>query len=95
MSRYEFLPDGWSATYSLAIGWDEALGTFLAGMIDGAIGLDDNSVILWLGGTPPHYSDLDEMMRTFNARIAGQLHAVALTQEMRSMLLRDESAVRR
>ncbi len=59
-------------------------------MIDGAIGLDDNSVVIWLGGMPPLYTDLDAMLRTLNARIGSRLPTIALTPEMRATLLKDQ-----
>jgi hypothetical protein len=89
MSRYEFVPPGWSATFSFAIGWDVPLDTFFAQVIDTSISEDDDRVIVWVGAMPPYYRDLDAMLWEVNGRIAGRLPAVALLGDMRATLIKD------
>lgn len=89
MSRHEFLPQGWSATYSFAIGWDVPLHTYFAQVIDTSISEDEDRVIAWLGGMPPYYRDLDALLREVNARIGGTLPPVALPKRLRATLAKD------
>jgi len=90
MSRYEYVPSCWSSTCSFAIGWDDALQTYFAQVLDHSIGEDDDGVTVWLGGMPPHYSGLDEMMQAVNGRINGKLPAVILPKELRAALMKDK-----
>jgi hypothetical protein len=89
MSRYEFLPRGWSSPYTFAIGWDVPLDTYFAQVMDLSIDPDDDCVIAWVGGMPPYYHDLDAMLREVNTRISGELPAIALPEETRAKLMKD------
>jgi hypothetical protein len=66
MSRYIFLPPRWSAHMELAVGWDPALETYFAHVMDHSLQRDDDGVIEWIGGLPPHYRDIDAMMQVLN-----------------------------
>jgi hypothetical protein len=90
MSRYEYHPPNWPDNHSFAVGWDPALETFFAQVMDHSISRNDDCVILWVGGPPPHYSDVDEMMGAVNSRIKGQSEHITLTQAMRKRLIRDK-----
>jgi hypothetical protein len=90
MSRYEFLPPGWSSTYSFAIGWDGPLSTYFGQVIDSSISDDDDRVIVWAGAMPPYYSDLDKMMCAVNDGITGKLPAITLATAMRAQLIKDK-----
>jgi hypothetical protein len=90
MSRYEFLPLTWSSTYSLAVGWDEPLRTYFAQVMNYAKVRDDDCVIAWVGGSPPYYAELDDMMRAVNAAITGTLPAITLSKDMQAMLTKDK-----
>ena len=89
MSRYEFLPAGWQQPKSFAVGWDPALETYFAQVMDYAIGRDDGCVILWIGALLPHYRDIDELMRAVNDRIRGTLPEITLTDSRRDRLVKD------
>ena len=82
MSRYEFLPPRWPDHIALAIGWDRPLNTFFAQVMDYSKGEDDDCVLVWVGGLPPYFSDLDAMMGVVNNRLRGRLPAIALTKEL-------------
>ena len=89
MSRYEFLPPGWSTDYSFAVGWDRPLETFFAQVMDYSVSQDDDCVIVWVGALPPYFADVDATMQVVNGRIRGRLPAITLTREMRERLIRD------
>jgi hypothetical protein len=89
MSRYEYLPKHWPDHLSFAVGWDPALDTYFAQVLDQSISQDDDCVIVWLGAMPPHYDHIDELMQALNRRILGRLHPVTLTARMRATLIRD------
>ena len=89
MSRYEYLPRHWPGHLSFAVGWDPAVQTYFAQVMDYSISHDDDCVILWLGALPPHYTDVEALMRELNRRPLGRLHPVVLTETMRRELIRD------
>jgi hypothetical protein len=90
MSRYEYLPRLWPDHISFAVGWDPALDTYFAQVMDYSISRDDGCVIVWLGAMPPHYTDIDALMQQLNRRILGWLYPVTLTAMMRAKLIRDQ-----
>jgi hypothetical protein len=90
MSRYEYTPPRWPAHTSLAVGWDPPLATFFAQVMDDSISEDDDRVIVWVGGLPPYFKDIDQVMRIVNRRIRGRLPVLSLTKEMRDRLTRDK-----
>jgi hypothetical protein len=89
MSRHEYTPDGWSSDYSFAVGWDPALETFFAQVMDYSLGRDDNCVIVWLTPRPREILHPDELVRIVNRRIGGMLPAVRLSKKMSERLMRD------
>jgi hypothetical protein len=90
MSRYEYLPRYWPNHMSFAVGWDPALDTYYAQVMDYSISRDDGCVIAWLGAMPPHYTDIDALMLSLNKSILGRVHPVTLTAIMRAQLIRDQ-----
>jgi hypothetical protein len=89
MSRYEYRPTDWPSHFSFAVGWDPALETYFAQVMDYSISRDDDCVIAWFGALLPHYRDIDEMMCAVNERIAGSLPEVKLAPSRRSRLTKD------
>jgi hypothetical protein len=89
MSRYEYKPRYWPDHMSFAVGWDPALDTYFAQVMDCSISRSDDCVIVWLGAMPPHYVHIDELMQSLNRRILGRLQPVTLTAAMRAKLIRD------
>ena len=89
MSRYEFLPAGWQQPKSFAVGWDPAVETYFAQVLDYAISRDDDCAIVWIGALRPHYQDIDELMRQVNDRIRGMLPEITLTERQRTRLVKD------
>ena len=69
MSRYEYRPPDWPSHFSFAVGWDPALETYFAQVMDHSLKRDDDGVTVWVGALPPHYRDIDEMMRVVNDSI--------------------------
>jgi hypothetical protein len=67
MSRYILNPPDWDRLIEFAIGWDPALETYFGQVIDPR---DDGAAIVWVGALPPHYTDLDDLMRAVNADVA-------------------------
>jgi hypothetical protein len=94
MSRYEFVPTDWPATFTFAIGWENALATHFAQVIDTAIPLTDDRLLVSLGHEPPKFDDLDALMRVLNQRIQGSLPEITLTPDLRRQLRKDASAKR-
>jgi hypothetical protein len=47
---------------SFAAGWDPALGTYFAEVMDYSISRDDGCVIGWLRAMPPHYTGIDTLV---------------------------------
>jgi len=89
MSRYEYRPRDWPSHFSFAVGWDPALETYFAQVMDYSISRDDDCVTVWVGALPPHYRNIDEMMRAVNDSIRGTLPEVALAPSRRSRLIKD------
>jgi hypothetical protein len=89
MSRYEYLPRHWPSHMSFAVGWDPAMHSFFAQVMDYSISRDDDCVVIWLGALRPHYADIDAMMQALNRRILGRLHPVVLGETTRRRLIRD------
>jgi hypothetical protein len=89
MSRYDYIPPEWPAHCSLAVGWDDALESYFGLVIDTTVGQGDDAVIAAVGGMPPRFNDLDNLMRVVNARIRGRLPPVQLTRELRRVLTKD------
>lgn len=89
MSRYEYLPKHWPDHTSFAVGWDPAMHTYFAQVMNYNISRDDGCVVVWLGALLPHYSDIDQMMQVLNKSILGRLHPVILSETMRCKLTRD------
>lgn len=90
MSRYEHLPRGWADHYRFAVGWDPAVETYFAQVMDRSIGRDDDCVIAWFGALEPHYRHIDELMEAVNDHIRGRLPEVTLTQSKRARLIREK-----
>jgi hypothetical protein len=86
MSRYEYLPKGWPPHLALAVGWDPALRTFFAHVLNYRISRDDDCVVLWLGALAPKFLDVDQLLAELNRRIRGKLPAVTLTKTLRDKL---------
>ena len=84
MSRYILLPPRWSAHMEFAVGWDPALETYFAQVMDHSLNRDDDGVIVWLGAMPPHYHDIDELMCAVNDQIRDMLPEIRLTKTMRA-----------
>jgi hypothetical protein len=74
-----------------AVGWDPALETCFAQAIDHSISRTDDCVIRWVGGRPPHYRDIDELLRAFNAQLRGAHPEVNLHATLRTRLRKDFS----
>jgi hypothetical protein len=89
MSRYEFVPDGWTAPYSLALSWDKPWRAYVALVADKSVPPGQDWIIIRIGCKPPHdhYPDLDDMMRALNESIKGKLPAVTLSHQMRLDLM--------
>ena len=84
MSRYPFTPPGWPADRSCVIGWDDALGSYFALVLD-----DAGRIIAASGDQPPRFAKLDNLLRVINARLKGQLPPIQLTGECRHALAAD------
>ena len=84
MSRHQFTPPGWPQSCSLLIGWDDALESYFALVIDAG------SVIASAGDKPPlKFTATDHLMRVVNARIKERLPPVQLDRERRKALTDD------
>lgn len=90
MSRYEYKPENWPELYSFAVGWDPALETYFAQVMDYSISRDDNCVVIWIGGMPPHYTDVDSLIDAVNGRIKGKSEHITLNEVIRKRLIRDK-----
>ena len=88
MSRYEYLPEHWPE-YVVAVGWDPAMYTYFAQVMNYRKGRDDDCVVLWIGALHPHYDDIDQMMQALNKGILGRLHPVVLSETTRRKFTRD------
>lgn len=89
MSRHEYTPPKWPIDFSLAVGFDPALETFFAQVMNYSRGQDDDCVVVWLTPRPREILDLDQLMRVANRRTAGRLPPVVLTKKLRDRLMRD------
>jgi hypothetical protein len=69
-----------------AVGWDPALETYFAQVMDYTISRADDRVIVWAGGMPPHYRDLDEMLCFVNSRLSSRLRSFTIRGSMRARL---------
>jgi len=92
MSRYQYLPQGWPDQYAFTIGWDNALGSYFGLVIDVSISQGEDGVIVAIGGVPPHFEDLDNLMRVVNRRIKDRLPPIELPSELRRELRKDANA---
>ena len=90
MSRYEYRPQDWPSHMAFAIGWDPAMLTFFAQVMDYSISRDDDCIVVWLGALLPHFQDVDEIMRELNRQIDGKLQRVDLRPSMRAKLLQNK-----
>jgi hypothetical protein len=90
MSRYEYLPEGWPDHLRFAVGWDPAVETYFAQVMDRSIGHDDDCVVLWLGAVEPHYGHIDALMEAVNGLIRGRLPEVTLAEARRARLVKDK-----
>jgi hypothetical protein len=89
MSRHVYRPPKWPSDFSLAVGFDPALETFFAQVMNDSLGQDDDCVIVWLTPRPREILDPDQLVRIVNRRTRGSLPPVRLTQRMRDRLTRD------
>ena len=71
MSRHESTPPGWPSHYRFVIGWDVPLGSYFALVTGRPAGLGEDGHILAAGGVPPHFTELDNLLRVVNGRIKG------------------------
>ena len=94
MSRYEFVPNEWPATCAFVVGWDNALESYFAQVIDTAIHQPDERLIISLGHQPPKFGDIEALMRVVNKRIKGTFPQLTLTPELRRQLRKDASSKR-
>jgi hypothetical protein len=90
MSRYEYLPEGWPGHFRFAVGWDPAVETYFAQVMDYSISRDDDCVLAWFRALQPHYRDIDELIQAVNDRIRGRLPEVTLTEAKRARLVKDK-----
>jgi hypothetical protein len=94
MWRHEYRPPGWPEHYSFVIGWDDPLGTYFGLVIDAPPCREGSSIVLAAGGEPPHFLDLDNLMRVVNGRNRSRLSPSSLPAELRREL-RKEAATDR
>jgi hypothetical protein len=90
MSRYQYHPRHWPAHYSFAVGWNPESQTFYAQVIDSTVSRDDDCIVIWVGGMPRHYLEVDRLMSAVNSRIKRERQHISLTPELKTQLMQDK-----
>jgi hypothetical protein len=94
MSRHEYTPPGWPSHYRFVIGWDDPLGSYFAVVSDCSAGPGEDGNIVAAAGEPPHFKELDKLMRVVNGRLEGRLPPVQLPGELARAMRKDAKAER-
>lgn len=89
MSRYECMPPGWGEPYVFVVGWDDALNSYFAQVIDTSIRPAEDCAVISIGHRPPAFSDIEALMRVVNTHIKGIFPPVRLAPELRRLLEKD------
>jgi hypothetical protein len=94
MSRHEYTPPGWPSHCSFTIGWDDPLRSNFALMTDRSLGQGEAGNLLATGSEPPHFRELDNLLRVVNGCIRDRLPSLQLPPDLRRQLRRAADARR-